>query len=334
MEPLGMAVVGTGRMGRLYARIAAELPQTRLVAVCGNRPESVAPVAEALGVPGYTAGAYREMLAEQPDVAAVVVATPEWLHAEPALAVLASGKHLLCEKPLATSVPEARRIVQAAEAAGRTLMVCHQLRFDPRYALAKEAVDRGEIGELLHLSARRYTTAAAAARVRGRIPLTCWISPHELDLLPWLAGSRVVAVTAHTRGGAAEATDYFLATLRFENGVSATFEQSWGAPPLGGRPRQALLDVRGTAGAIDVTPQELGLAIFTDGGATYPPALESPVVHGKVFGVFPALVAHFAECVSTGRAPLTGGREGLAAVQVAAAIARALRERREVPVET
>jgi predicted dehydrogenase len=330
---LKLAVVGAGRMGRLYARIAAELPQTALAAVCGRSESSVADLARRWGVPGYAGGDARRMLDARPEIDAVVVATPEWLHVEPALAAIRAGKHLLLEKPMATSVADATRIREAAEAAGITLMVCHQLRFDPRYALAKEAVERGAIGELRHVYARRNTTSLAAARVEGRIPLTCWISPHELDLLLWITGSPVVGVCARSRGGARRPDGFFLATLRFAGGVVAVFEQSWGTAPLGGRPRQAQLDLRGSTGAIEVTPQEQGLAIFKEDGAEYPAVMESPVVHGRVFGVFPALVAHFAACVSNGRPPLVGGKEGLAAVAVAEAIARALQTGREIALE-
>ena len=333
MRTVKVAVIGVGRMGQLYARIASELLQTELVAVCGQRAEPVEALAQQLGVQGYSGGAYARMLAEHADLDAVIVATPEWLHVEPALAVVEAGKHVLLEKPLATGVSDGERIVAAAETQGVTLMICHQLRFDPRYALAKEAVDRGDIGELVHVYARRHSTPGAAARVQGQIPLTCWISPHELDLLLWLTGSRVTHVSAHTRGDGGEPDSYFQAVLRFASGVSAVFEQSWAAPRLAGRTRQALLDVRGTRGAIEVTPNEQGLAIFTEGASLYPALLESPVVHGRVFGVFPVLVSHFVECVSNGRPPLASGRDGLAAVAVAEAIGRALEAGREVTLD-
>ena len=333
LSPLKLAVVGVGRMGQLYARIASELPVTELVAVCGQRPEPVAALAQQLGVPAYSGGAYRQMLDAHPEIDAVVVATPEWLHLDPALAVLEAGKHLLLEKPIATDLDEAHRIVAAAESAGTTLMVCHQLRFDPRYAHAKEALDRGDIGELRHAYARRHNTAAGAARVQGHIPLTCWISPHDLDLLLWLTGSPVTGVTAFTRGRQNEPDGYFQTTLRFASGVTAVFEQSWTAPRLGGRPHQTLLDLRGTLGAIEVSPSEQGLAIFTAGAPVYPVLFDSPVVHGRVFGVFPALVSHFVDCVLRPRPPLTGGREALAAVRVADAIGRALAAGREIALD-
>lgn len=333
MSPLKIGVVGVGRMGQLYARIAAELPQTALIALCGQREAPVADLARQWSVPGYAGGDYRRMLAEHPRIEAVVVATPEWLHVDPALAAIEAGKHLLLEKPMATSVPDAERILAAAETAGVTLMVCHQVRFDPRYAVAKEAVERGDIGDLLHVYARRNTTALAAARVRGQIPLTCWISPHDIDLLLWIAGSRVAGVAAHTRGDAREPDTYFLATLRFASGVTAVFEQSWGTPPLDGRPRQALFDLRGTRGTIEVTPLEQGLGIFTQGRAAYPQLMDSAIVHGRVFGVFPALLAHFVDCVAHGRPPLVTGRDGLAAVAVAEAIGQSLAEGREITLQ-
>ncbi|MBI3973879.1 MAG: Gfo/Idh/MocA family oxidoreductase [Chloroflexi bacterium] len=328
-DRLKVGVIGTGRMGRLYARIITELPQTELRAVCGRSEAPVAELALQWNVAGYAGGDYRRMLEAHPDLDAVVVATPEWLHLGPALAVMGAGRHLLLEKPMAASVLDAERIATAAESAGVTLMLCHQSRFDPRFALLKEAVDRGEIGEVLHVYARRNTTAVAAARVEGRIPLTCWISPHDLDLLLWITGSRVTSVAARTHGGARAPDAYFVATLGFANGVTAVFEQSWGAPPLDGRPRQAQFDVRGTAGVIEVSVNEHGLGIFKPDSAVYPPLFESPIVHGKVFGVFPAMVAHFADCVLSGRRPLIDGRDGLATVVVADAIARALREGKE-----
>jgi predicted dehydrogenase len=320
-------------MGQLYARIATELPVTELVAVCGQRPEPVNVLAAQLGVPAYSGGAYRQLLAQHPDIDAVVVATPEWLHLDPALAVIEAGKHLLLEKPVATDLAAAQRIVTAAEAAGITLMVCHQLRFDPRYALAKDALDRGDIGELRHAYARRNSASAAAARVAAHIPLTCWISPHDLDLLLWLTDSAVTSVAAFTRGHRSQPDGYFQATLRFASGVTAVFEQGWSTPRLGGRPRQAILDLRGTLGAIEVTPNEQGLAIFTEGAPAYPVAFDAPVVHGRIFGVFPALVSHFADCVVHRRPPLTGGREGLAAVRVAHAIGRSIEAGREINLD-
>lgn len=320
-------------MGRLYARIAATLPTTQLVAVAGNSEASVTAAAQERQVPGYHGGDYRRMLDAHPEIDAVVVATPEWLHLDPARTVMEAGKHLLLEKPMATTLPDAQQIAAIAASTGVTLMICHQLRFDPRFALAREVVQRGDIGDVLHLHARRLTTATAAARVMGKIPLTCWISPHDLDMLPWIAGSRVTHVTAHTRGDAREPVDFFIATMRFASGAVATFEQSWGVPPLGGRPRNTLFDVRGTKGAIEVTLNETGLAIYGAGTATYPTVFDSVFAHGQVSGAFPALLSHFVTCVTTGQQPLIGASEGLDTITLADAMSRSIRERREVEVE-
>src|SRR6202011_4102859 len=94
-------------------------------------------------------------LLSDPQLDAIVLATPVPTHAQLAVAVLEAGKHCFVEKPLATTAADAERAVQAAEEAGRTLMVGHLLEYHPAVARLKELVDGGELGELFYVYGNR-----------------------------------------------------------------------------------------------------------------------------------------------------------------------------------
>ena len=133
-------------MGRIYARLASELSETRLVAVCGRSDANTTEVAEMYNVPGYPQGRHDAMLASHPEIDAVVICPSEWMHTAPVLAALEAGKHVLVEKPMDVSLAGAQAMVDTADRVGRQLMVCHSLRFDlptqtcaPRSPPAKSA---------------------------------------------------------------------------------------------------------------------------------------------------------------------------------------------------
>lgn len=330
MKPLAVALVGPGRMGHLYARLLAESALTRLVGVCGCRETSARTLAEQYGVPWYAGSNVQIMLADHPTIEAVVVATSEWAHVEPVLAALDAGKHVLAEKPLALSPGEATVMVQRARTAGVHLMVCHSLRFDPRFAAVRQAVASGAIGEVLHLYARRNPAQAAAERVLGRFPLAYWLMPHDIDMMLWCTGSPVTKVMAYSRSGGRERNDFIIAVLTFANGAIGVIESSWGTPEQSGRPLSEQFTVRGIAGMAEVLGNDQGVAIYHGGAADYPDTGYAPVIHEQLDGIFRRLLMHFAGVVRNRWPPIVTGEDGCAAVEVAAAIDRSLAEGCEI----
>lgn len=330
MRPLDVALVGPGRMGRLYARLLAESALTRLAAVCGCGEASARALAEQHGVPWYAGANVQTMLADHPAIEAVIVATSEWAHVEPVLAALDAGKHVLAEKPLALSPGEAATMVRRAQEAGVHFMVCHSLRFDPRFAALRQAVIEGAIGDVLHLYARRNPAQAATQRVLGRFPLAYWLMPHDIDMMLWSTGSAVTKVMAYSRSGGRERNDFIIAVLTFANGAIGVVESSWGTPEQGGRPLNEQFTVRGTAGMAEVLGNDQGVAIYHAGAADYPDTGYAPVIHDQLDGIFRRLLVHFAGVVRNRWPPIVTGEDGRAAVEVAAAIDRSLLEGREV----
>jgi predicted dehydrogenase len=334
IKPLGVAIIGLGRMGTLYARLVHESAMTRLIALCGRDQASNDALAEEYGVQKYGTQDIGAMLAAHPDIEAVIVATSEWAHVAPVLAALDAGKHVLVEKPMALSPAEANEMVQRTEQAGVHLMVCHSLRFDLRFAAARQAVATGAVGEILHLYARRNASPAAADRVIGRFPLAYWLMPHDIDMMLWTTNSPVQKVMAYSRSGGNQAADFIIAMLTFASGAIGVIESSWGTPG-GGRLLNELFTVRGTAGAVEVVGNENGVAVYRAGdnmtGITeYPDTGYTPIIHDQVDGIFRRLLSHFAGVVRGQFPAVVTGYDGLAALRVAEAIDRSLTEGHEI----
>lgn len=330
VQPVDVAVVGPGRMGGLYARLLRQSALTRLIAVCGRGEAAVRNVATELDVPFYTGARYRDMLSDHPQIEAVIVATSEWAHADPVSVCLNSGKHVLVEKPMATSPSDAARMVRDADRNGVRLMVCHSLRFDPRFAAMREAVVGGEIGDVLHLYSRRSSQPAAVERVLGRFPLAYWLLPHDIDLALWTSRSPVARVMAYARSGGRRRQDLIVVVLTFDCGAVAVLENVWGSPTRAGRPQNQLFTVRGTAGAVEVLPYETGLAVYRADDVEYPDTSVAPEVHGQTEGMSRSLIRHFAGVVRNLWKPQITPRDGQAVVRVASAVDASLKEGREI----
>jgi predicted dehydrogenase len=147
MTRLRTAIVGTGFMGRVHLEAVLRLGSVDVRAVCGRREETAAALARAFGVPGVSTD-YRSLL-DDPDLDAVHVCTTNRLHTPIALAALDAGKHVLVEKPLATSAADARSLVALAAEKGLRNCTCHNLRYYPMVQQMRRMREAGELGDIL-----------------------------------------------------------------------------------------------------------------------------------------------------------------------------------------
>jgi predicted dehydrogenase len=318
-------------MGERYARIYQQLPQAELVAVCDTNVSRLRQVSEQLGVRAYES--FDDLLAKEPRVEAVVITTPEAGHLEPATAAARCGKHLLIEKPLAHDAISGRAIVDAAQAAGVTLMVAHLQRFDPRYGLLKDAVQNGELGEIIHIYIRLSAPLSEAYRLGGRTSVVHYLGVHNVDTLLWITGQRVKRIYARGVQKSLQdlgIADCVLATLTFENDALAVIENSWVLPDDCGRPAYALCQIVGTKGSAEVMEYEQGLALFAPHRVSYPDSVYFTVARGQWFGALRDEAAHFVDSLAAGVPPLVNGEDGLHAVMVCDGIMRSIEEGREL----
>jgi len=187
---MNVGVIGAGLMGATHARLLARsIPGVSVVAICDP---AGAPVADELGIATAHADAL-ELIAD-PAVDAVVVASPAATHEAYALACIAAGKPMLCEKPLATSAAAALRIVEAERAAGRRLVtVGFMRRHDPGYVDLKARLGAGEIGAplLVHCAHRNVSVH----EFFDSAMIITDSAVHEIDVARWLLDDEIARVT-------------------------------------------------------------------------------------------------------------------------------------------
>ncbi|MFE6736553.1 Gfo/Idh/MocA family protein [Microbacterium sp. NPDC057650] len=212
-RPLRVAMIGTGFMGRMHAhawRTAPkffDLPFDPVPALLvGHRADATAAAAERLGWPEHTVD-WREAIARA-DIDVVDICTPGDTHAEIALAALAAGKHVLCEKPLANSVAEAEEMAAAASEARGIAMCGFSYRRTPALALARRLIEEGRVGEIRHVRAQYlqdWLTDPDAPhtwrmdRTRAGSGTLGDIGAHSIDTAQWLTGQDIAAVSATMR---------------------------------------------------------------------------------------------------------------------------------------
>ena len=260
--PKRVAVVGAGFMGSMHAAILGQAPGCELAAIV-DRDVALAQAVAARTGAAKAYASHEELLdAERLDL--VSICTPDNLHRAPALAVAAAGVDLFIEKPIASTVEDARAIIAAAEAAGVKLGVGYLLRFDPRYARAKEMIREGRVGTPIHLYARRNSARTEGPkRYGGKLPLALHVTVHDVDLALWLLeGQEPVSVYAQQTDlllGPSGTQDSIAAIVRFSGGTVVNFESAWSLPSGTRYMIDARLEVIGTDGFLEVQCGDSGL---------------------------------------------------------------------------
>ncbi len=277
---IGVGLIGSGFMGRCHALGYAtasrvfDLPvEVDLVVLADINAEVAEGAAHALGFRRST-GNWRDLLAD-PEIDVVNITTPPTLHREMALAAVAAGKHVHCEKPLAPTAGEAREMADAAAAASRVTQVGFNYLKNPMLALAKEIIASGEIGEVRSFRGIHAEDYMAD----GQIPWNWRVDPaggggaladigsHIFATARYLMGpiaslmaeSETMIRARPVRAGATETRavevdDATRMLVKFANGASGTLEANWAAT---GRKMQHDFEVYGSAGGIVFTQERL-----------------------------------------------------------------------------
>ncbi len=248
-------------MGSVHSR-AARAAGGAIAGVASSSPESAARAAEALGVErGYASAA--ELLADD-TIDVVHICTPNTTHAELAFAAIAAGKHVICEKPLATSVADAEQLAHAAERAGVTATVPFVYRYHPMVREARARVARGDLGTLLTihgaylqdwLLSERDDDWRVDARLGGPSRAFADIGSHLVDLVEFVTGDRIARLSAVKRTVFSErARNRDIAT---EDTVALVVETTTGAigtllvsQVTPGRKNHLVLEISGTSESV------------------------------------------------------------------------------------
>lgn len=242
---MNIAIIGCGAIANTrHAPGVAGHPGAALYAVCDPVRENADRLAGAYG----TKAVYRvEEVLEDPAVDAVIVCTPERFHCANVTAALEAGKDVLCEKPLAMTLQEGQAMLDAARRSGRLLMVAFGQRLSPGHQMAKRLLEEGAIGKplafrtvLAHRGAEFSTIEGASPdfydkKLSGIGDVMLSVGCHRMDLIPYLLGGAVSAVSAwlptlsktYADGRPIAAADHGMLTLELDNGVTGTAWISW-----------------------------------------------------------------------------------------------------------
>jgi predicted dehydrogenase len=324
---LRVAVVGAGYWGPNLVRNFRASPDWELVAVCDlDRDRAARVVGERSTTEIETS--LQDLLA-RPDVDAVAVATPAGTHATIALAALDAGKHVLVEKPLASTHFDARRMVERADELGLVLMCDHTYCYTPPVQHLRRLIHSGELGDVLFVDSVRINLGL----VQPDVDVFWDLAPHDLSILDFILpqGLSPLEVSAHGSDpiGAGQACLGYL-TMPIGRGAIANVHVNWLSPTkirhtvIGGSRKTVVWD--------DLNPQqrlsiydrgvEIDLAADRDDdakkravnvnyrlGDMHAPALPEREALGQ-------MVAEFAASITEGRSPLTDGRAGLRVLAV------------------
>lgn len=312
MERLRMGVIGLGWFGEIHCETLAGIPNIELAALCTRKPDRLAEQAKKFNVK-KTYTDYRDMLADRA-IDAVSIVTMWDQHTDPTIAALEAGKHVFLEKPMASTVADCNRIIAASKKVKGILQIGHICRFNPRYRMAKQAVDEGRIGKIVALSSRRNIPAAWTPEILGKIGPIVGDAIHDTDLMLWFTGDTVKSVYAQTVSVRnLKFPDIGQTMYRFKGGATATLETVWCMPDKTPFDIDERMSIIGTEGIIHVQDTFPNLAIVDKGKLHSPDTTYWPMFDGVRGGALRAEFEYFANCALNGKKPEIGRPEDAAA---------------------
>jgi predicted dehydrogenase len=316
VSSVNVGVVGLGYWGPNLARNFDRLAESELRWICDANEDAVARMAPQF--PGARATAELADLLNDASLDAIVVATPVPLHAELALKALEAGKHCFVEKPLAQSVADAERVCDAAENAGKTLMVGHLLEYHPGVRKLKEVADSGELGSIRYIYGNRLNLG----KLRPDENALWSLGAHDVSVLLHLAAEEPDEMYAFGESYMRPPIeDVVFCYLRFPSGLMAHLHLSWLDPH---KERRFTIVGSDKMATFDDMALEQKLVIYDKGfDEDYSSYGEYIARSGDVWSPHvpnnePLRIEcrHFVECVRDGVTPVSDGRSGLRVVRV------------------
>ena len=331
---VGLAVIGAGYWGPNLVRNALQSPATRLIAVVDRDLARAEKVGSSFA--GVRATDDLAAVLADPEIEAVAIATPAATHLEVAMAAIEAGKHVLVEKPLAASYAEGLTLARAAEQREVVLMCDHTYCYTPAVQRIRHLVHSGELGDIHFIDSVRINLGL----VQRDIDVLWDLAPHDLSILDFILpdGVHPLAVAAHGADpiGAGQACVGYL-TLQLAGGAIAHVHVNWLSPvkvrttTIGGSKRTMVWDDLNPSQRISLYDRGVDLADPAQIGAE--DRQQAIVSYRSGDMIAPALperealqgvMAEFAECIRTGRTPVTDGWSGLRVLDILEAASRSL----------
>ena len=330
-----VAVVGVGSWGKNLARNYYEIPQCELKYVCDVDESNLARLRAQMTGPKFVSE-YAEVLRD-PDLQAVVIATPAPTHYDFCKRALAEGKDVYVEKPFVLRVRDAEELVEIAESQGRILMVGHLLEYHPVVNRLKELIESGELGDVYYV----YNQRLNLGTVRGDENALWNFAPHDISSILYMLGREPTDVAAtgqcYLQGGI---EDVVFLTMNFGDHMMAHVHVSWLDPhkirktTIVGSKKMAVFDDLEANEKLKIYDKGAASLADYDSFAEYVTLRFGDITIPYVKMTEPLRLEclHFLECVRERKKPVSDGRDGLRVIKVLDAAQRSLKNK-GLPVE-
>ncbi len=338
MDPVRVGILGTGAIVREFhlPALAANF-RARVVALGNLHPHSLEALRREYTI-GKTYTDFNRM-AQDPEIDAVVNALPTYLHAPITVMMLRAGKHVLCEKPMAMNVPEARALVEAAQAAKRQLMIGYVWRSESEVRSLRDLIAVGRIGKVLRVRGHSIVAGRGPALdgwgVRHELAgggALADVGSHTIDAISFLFQDRIRPVQVWAKTGThfrpIEVEDTATVVIEYDNGMVAEIEAGWfhanAENPHG------TIELFGTEGYARTLP----LLIIPGGqnGAGGWTSGFTPQSDHITMPMYAAQIDRFLDCIVAGTEPPCDGHQGLGNMTILEAAYRSARERSTVTI--
>lgn len=322
---IGYCMVGLGRISMQHFMPAVKMSKnSRVTALVSGHRDKAERMAREYGIPARSIYSYEnyDEIAKNPDIDAVYIALPNSMHAEYTIRAAKAGKHVLCEKPMATSVEESRAMIQACESAGKKLMIAYRCQYEPVHLRAVQLIREGKLGAIQSIeSAFGFPIAPHEWRLDKKLagggPLMD-VGIYSLNASRYLTGEEPTGVTGFSSvvdkdGRFAQVEETLSWSAKFPSGALASCTCTYGSMMLG------YFRVRGSRGTITMEPafnyDRPHLVAEFDAGEKLDLASDErdPIQ-------FVREADHMTDCILHNKEPKTPGQEGLRDMELMAQI--------------
>jgi predicted dehydrogenase len=327
-----VAVIGMGQMGTHHARIYKKIPMVELAAVCEYNDKRRAECAEEFKCKTYKD--YKECLAD-PEIDAVSIVLPDNIHREAVEYAVKYKKHILLEKPLAKELSDGKAMYELLKGYDKVFSLGFLLRFDPRFAMIKESLDKGELGDIIHIYCRRNSPIIGPRRYLGVSDLSMHVMIHDIDYVNWFMGCRPVKVFAKGRSvllAEHNMKDVIYAIITYENGAIACLEACWVLPENSPTIIDDKVELVGTKGVAYVDSCDQGVRFVTNEKIEYPDSRHWYYCNGLPAGDLSEEIMAFISNIENGTKSIISVDDAYSALTVVDAIERSMKEDKEVKI--
>ena len=331
------AVIGVGLIGEQHAEAFAANPRAELVMVCDANPERAQTVAARFGC--VATSSLADVAASDAEV--VAIATPDFAHHDPAMAMLHAGKHLVIEKPLTTTTAEGVEIVNLARQKGLKLTINLGNRWSSQFTNIRNSVQAGEIGEPVFAYYRTSDSLYVPTKMLswGAKSGPQWfLFAHTMDMLRWIIGQEAIEVYAMGEkrvlaGRGIDAFDAIQAMVKFERSF-ATFESSWIVPEAYPSIVESLLTINGSEGRLQVSSGNQAFELTSDTLGRHLHDRPAKWSHYRMPDFWWGAGRNLIDCLLDGGEPAISAEDGLRVVAMIEATERSIATGKPVSIDS